>query len=74
VSEGQTIASSFNAPTIFITAKDLTKMQVRAAVNEADIGGVQSGQNISFSVDVFQTTFFMELSIKFYFTQKYRPM
>jgi HlyD family secretion protein len=53
VSEGQTIASSFNAPTLFIIAKDLTKMQVRAAVDEADIGDVKSGQNVSFTVDAF---------------------
>ena len=53
VSEGQTIASSFNAPTLFIIAKDLTKMQVRAAVDEADIGDVKSGQNVSFTVDTF---------------------
>jgi HlyD family secretion protein len=53
VSEGQTIASSFNAPTLFVIAKDLTKMQVRAAVDEADIGGVNSGQNVTFTVDAF---------------------
>jgi len=53
VSEGQTIASSFNAPTLFVIAKDLSKMQVRAAVDEADIGGVQSGQSVSFTVDAF---------------------
>lgn len=53
VSEGQTIASSFNAPTLFVIAKDLTKMQVRASVDEADIGGVKSGQNVSFTVDAF---------------------
>lgn len=53
VSEGQTIAASFNAPTLFIIAKDLTKMQVRAAVDEADIGEVKSGQNVSFTVDAF---------------------
>jgi HlyD family secretion protein len=53
VSEGQTIASSFNAPTLFIIAKDLTKMQVRAAVDEADIGEVKAGQNVSFTVDAF---------------------
>ncbi|WP_207802048.1 efflux RND transporter periplasmic adaptor subunit [Flavobacterium aquariorum] len=53
VSEGQTIASSFNAPTLFVIAKDLTKMQVRAAVDEADIGNVTSGQNVNFTVDAF---------------------
>jgi len=53
VSAGQTIASSFNAPTLFVIAKDLTKMQVRAAVDEADIGGVRAGQKVTFTVDAF---------------------
>lgn len=58
VSEGQTIASSFNAPTLFVIAKDLTKMQVRAAVDEADIGGVKSGQSVTFTVDAFPNDVF----------------
>ena len=58
VSAGQTIASSFNAPTLFVIAKDLTKMQVRAAVDEADIGGVSSGQNVTFTVDAFPDDIF----------------
>lgn len=58
VSEGQTIAASFNAPTLFIIAKDLTKMQVRVAVDEADIGEVKSGQNVSFTVDAFPDEIF----------------
>jgi HlyD family secretion protein len=58
VSAGQTIASSFNAPTLFVIAKDLTKMQVRAAVDEADIGGVRSGQNVTFTVDAFPDDIF----------------
>lgn len=58
VSAGQTIASSFNAPTLFVIAKDLTKMQVRAAVDEADIGGVQSGQKVTFTVDAFPEDIF----------------
>lgn len=58
VSAGQTIASSFNAPTLFVIAKDLTKMQVRAAVDEADIGGVQSGQKVTFTVDAFPNDIF----------------
>jgi HlyD family secretion protein len=53
VSAGQTIASSFSAPTLFVIAKDLTKMQVSAAVDEADIGGVFAGQHVSFTVDAF---------------------
>src|SRR5581483_5943067 len=41
VSVGQTVAATLNTPTLFIIAKDLTKMQVQAAVDEADIGNVQ---------------------------------
>jgi len=58
VSAGQTIASSFNAPTLFIIAKDLTKMQVNAAVDEADIGGVKPGQNVTFTVDAYPDDIF----------------
>lgn len=53
ISAGQTIASSFNAPTLFVIAKDLTKMQVRASVDEADIGGVKKNQSANFTVDAF---------------------
>ncbi|HVT86613.1 MAG TPA: efflux RND transporter periplasmic adaptor subunit [Chitinophagaceae bacterium] len=58
VSAGQTIASSFSAPTLFVIAKDLTKMQVRAAVDEADIGGVKAGQHVTFTVDAFPDDIF----------------
>ncbi len=53
VSEGQTVASSFSTPTLFSIAKDLTKMQVQASVDEADIGNVKKGQRALFSVDAF---------------------
>jgi len=53
ISEGQTVASSFSTPTLFSIAKDLTKMQVRAAIDEADIGNVKDGQRASFTVDAF---------------------
>jgi HlyD family secretion protein len=53
VSEGQTVAASFSTPTLFSIAKDLTKMQVRAAIDEADIGDVKVGQRASFTVDAF---------------------
>jgi len=53
VSEGQTVAASFNTPTLFSIAKDLTQMQVRAAVDEADIGDVKKGQRVTFTVDAF---------------------
>jgi HlyD family secretion protein len=53
VSEGQTVASSFNTPTLFSIAKDLKQMQVRAAVDEADIGNVRKNQRVTFTVDAF---------------------
>lgn len=53
VEEGQTVASSFNTPTLFTIANDLTQMQVEAAVDEADIGEVKAGQAVSFTVDAF---------------------
>lgn len=53
VSEGQTVASSFSTPTLFSIAKDLTKMQIRASVDEADIGNVKVGQKTTFTVDAF---------------------
>src|ERR1044072_6852448 len=53
VNIGQTVAASFNTPTLFIIAKDLTKMQVQASVDEADIGNVQKGQRVTFTVDAF---------------------
>ena len=53
VSEGQTVAASFSTPTLFSIAKDLTKMQVQASVDEADIGNVTKGQRVVFTVDAF---------------------
>nr|WP_121271391.1 efflux RND transporter periplasmic adaptor subunit [Pedobacter schmidteae] len=53
VSIGQTVAASFNTPTIFSIAKDITKMQVQAKVDEADIGNVVKGQRATFTVDAF---------------------
>jgi HlyD family secretion protein len=58
ISEGQTVASSFNTPTLFSIAKDLTKMQVQASVDEADIGNVTKGQRVIFSVDAFPSDTF----------------
>lgn len=58
VSEGQTVASSFNTPTLFSIAKDLKKMQVRAAVDEADIGNVRTGERVTFTVDAFPNDVF----------------
>lgn len=53
INEGQTVAASFNTPTLFVIANNLTQMQVRAAVDEADIGNVKAGQPVSFTVDAF---------------------
>ena len=53
VEVGQTVAASFSTPTLFTIAKDLTKMQVEAAVDEADIGQVKSGQRVNFTVDAY---------------------
>jgi HlyD family secretion protein len=53
VSVGQTVAASFNTPTLFVIAKDISKMQVQAAVSEADIGEVRNGLRASFTVDAY---------------------
>src|SRR6267142_182765 len=53
VDVGQTVAASMNAPTIFVIANDLAKMQIDANVSEADIGTVEEGQTTSFTVDAF---------------------
>ncbi len=53
VNEGQTVAASFSTPTLFSIAQDLSKMQVVANVDEADIGQVKEGQTVSFTVDAF---------------------
>lgn len=53
VNIGQTVVSSLNAPSLFLIAKDLKRMQVWVAVNEADIGKIRPGQPVSFTVDAF---------------------
>ena len=53
VEEGQTVAASFETPTLFTIASDLTQMQVVADVDEADIGGVKEGQRVTFTVDAY---------------------
>jgi len=58
VEEGQTVASSFNTPTLFTIAKDLTNMRVIADVDEADIGNVKEGLSVEFSVDAFPDAIF----------------
>lgn len=58
VEEGQTVASSFSTPTLFTIANNLTDMQVEADVDEADIGQVKVGQNVTFTVDAFPSDVF----------------
>ena len=53
VEAGQTVAASFSAPTLFTLARDLTKMEVKADVDEADIGQVKASQQVEFSVDAY---------------------
>ena len=53
VDVGQTVAASLQAPTLFTIAQDLTKMQIDTNVDEADIGRMQDGQQVTFTVDSF---------------------
>lgn len=53
VSQGQTVAASFSTPTLFTIAEDLTKMQVMASVDEADVGHIKAGERATFTVDAF---------------------
>ena len=58
VEVGQTVAASFSTPTLFTLANDLTKMQVEADVDEADIGQVKVGQKVTFTVDAYMDDVF----------------
>jgi len=58
VEQGQTVAASLNAPKLFTIARDLTKMQVLADIDEADIGQVKAGMNVQFSVDAWADSVF----------------
>lgn len=51
VDVGQTVAASFQTPTLFTVAQDLTKMQIEVSVSEADIGKVKTGQNVEYTLD-----------------------
>jgi len=53
VDVGQTVAASFQTPTLFSIAQDLTKMQIDTSVAEADIGNVKVGQDVDFTVDAY---------------------
>ena len=52
-SAGQTVAASYQTPTLFKIAEDLTRMQIETKVDEADIGAVKENQNVTFRVDAF---------------------
>jgi HlyD family secretion protein len=58
VDVGQTVAASLQAPVIFAIANDLSKMQIDANVAEADVGVLEVGQNVDFTVDAFPTRTF----------------
>ena len=53
VDVGQTVASSFSTPTLFQIANDLTKMQIDSSVAEADVGGIENGETVDFTVDAY---------------------
>ena len=53
VEEGQTVAAAMSTPTLYYIAQDLTDMRVIADIDEADIGGVQEGQRVTFTVDAY---------------------
>ena len=53
VEPGQTVAASFNTPTLFVLAEDLSQMQLRIEVDEADVGRIEAGQKASFVVDAY---------------------
>lgn len=54
VDVGQTVAASFNTPTLFEVAQDLTKMQIETSVSEADIGRIKVGQSAEYTLDGYQ--------------------
>ncbi len=59
VDVGQTVAASFQTPDLFEIAEDLSKMQIETAVSEADIGMIQEGQEVTFTVDAYPTQTFV---------------
>jgi len=53
IDPGQTVAASFNTPTLFVIAQDLSQMKLEVAIDEADVGSVKQGQRATFTVDAF---------------------
>ena len=70
VDVGQTVAASLNAPTLFTLAQDLREMRIEAQISEADVGGVESGQAVTFTVDAFPERTFTGLVSQV----RYEPM
>lgn len=66
VDEGQTVAASLSAPTLFVIANDLKKIQVQASISEADIGKVKTGQRVKFRVDAYPEMEFIGAVEKIY--------
>ena len=58
VDVGQTVAASFQTPTLFMVAQDLTEMQIETSVSEADIGKVKVGQEVNYTLDGYQDSVF----------------
>lgn len=58
IEPGQTMAASFQTPVLFTIAKDLTKMELQASIDEADIARVKKDQNATFSVDTYADKYF----------------
>ena len=59
VEVGQTVAASFQTPTLFQVAEDLTKMRIETSVSEADIGKVKEGQDVEYTLDGYPDSIFM---------------
>jgi len=58
IDAGQTIAASMSAPTLFIIAEDLSRMQIEAAVDESDIGSIKEGMSVRFTVQAYDEEVF----------------
>ena len=63
VDVGQTVAASMQAPTLFVLAADLTKMQVVANLDESDVGRIRPGQHVTFRVDAYPAEDFNGIGI-----------
>lgn len=58
VDPGQTVAATYQSPTLFIVAPDLARMQLQATIDEADVGGVHTGDQVSFMLDAYPDSVF----------------